>query len=116
MATLTIFTPQATIAGAGAPAVFTPANAAAGGDQFLNDGRTILYFKNTNATTRTITIATAGVVAGLPIDDVAFTVAQNEVRIIGPFSPRYFNDANGYIQLTYSDVVTLLTVAAIRCS
>jgi len=94
--------------------VLTPANAAAGGDQFLNDGRTILYFKNTNATTRTVTIATAGTIGGLAIANVDVAVAENEVRIVGPFEPRIYNDASGYVQLTYTGVATLLTVAAIR--
>ncbi len=114
MATLTIFTPTATTVGAGAGDVLTPANAAAGGDQFLNDGRTVLYFKNTNATTRTITIATAGTIGGLAIADVTVAVAENEVRLVGPFEPRIYNDASGYVQLTYTAVATLLTVAAIR--
>ena len=109
MATLTVLAPT--------KSAFTdlaPASCAAGGDQFLNDGRTICYFKNTNATTRTVTIATSGTVEGIAIADIAVTVAQNEERIIGPFNPAYFNDSSGYIQLTYSGVATLLTVAVIR--
>lgn len=109
MATLTLKTPTAI-----AFTDLAPENCAVGGDQVLNDGKTILYFKNTNAATRTVTLATGGTIGGLAIADVAVTVAQNEERIIGPFDPRLFNDANGYIQLTYSAVATLLTVAAIR--
>lgn len=114
MATLTIITPTATTVYAGAPSVFAPADAAVGGDQFLNDGRTILYLRNTNATTRTVTIATAGTIGGLAIADVAVAVAQDEVRIVGPFEPRIYNDASGYVQLTYTGVATLLSVAAVR--
>jgi len=114
MATLTVYTPVATTIGAGAPAVLAPANCAVGGDQFLNDGRTILYFKNTNVTTRTVTIATAGTIGGLAIADVTVAVAQDETRIVGPFDPRIYNDASGYVQLTYTAVATLLTVAPIR--
>ena len=114
MATLTIVTPVATTAGAGAPAVLTPESCAVGGDQFLNDGRIILYFKNTNAAARTITIVSSGTIGGLAIADVAVAVAQDEVRIVGPFDPRIYNDASGYVQLTYTAVATLLTVAPIR--
>lgn len=109
MATLTLKTPVGSAA-----TDLSPENCAAGGDQFLNDGKTFLYFKNTNAATRTVTIATGGSIGGLAIADVAITVAQNEEKVIGPFDPRLFNDANGYIQLTYSGVATLLTVAAIQ--
>ncbi len=109
MATLTVKTPT--------KSAFTdlaPESCAAGGDQVLNDGRTILYFKNTNATTRTVTLATGGTAQGIAIADISVTVAENEERIIGPFPTEIFNDSNGYIQLTYSAVATLLTVAAIR--
>lgn len=109
MATLTLKTPVQTAA-----TDLAPENCAAGGDQVLNDGKTFLYFKNTNAATRTVTLATGGSIGGLAIADLAITVAQNEEKIIGPFDPRLWNDANGYIQLTYSGVATLLTVSAIQ--
>ena len=114
MATLTIITPAATTVYSGVPAVFAPADAAVGGDQFLNDGRIVLYLRNTNATTRTVTIATAGTIGGLAIADVTVAVAQDEVRLVGPFDPRIYNDTSGYVQLTYTAVATLLSVAAIR--
>lgn len=91
----------------------TAAAASASGDQFLNDGRVVLYFKNTNASDRTITIVTAGTVNGLAIADVTLTISQDEEKIIGPFPPRVFNDGNGYVQLTYS-AHTNLTVRPIR--
>lgn len=81
------------------------AAAAGAGDQFLNDGRTILYVKNTNAASRTVTIVTSPTVAGLALADVAVVVAQNEEKLIGPFDPRYFNDSNGFVQITYSSEV-----------
>lgn len=90
---------------------------AAGGDQFLNTGREILYFKNTNASDRTITVATSATLpalgGALAIADVTLVISQNEEKIIGPFESRYFNDANGYVQLTYS-ADTGVTVAVIR--
>jgi hypothetical protein len=109
MATLTLKTPTG-----GVLTNLAPENCAAGGDQFLNDGKTIIYLKNTNATTRTVTVATGGTAGGLAIADVAIAVVQNAEVIVGPFDPRIFNDANGYIQLTYTGVATLLTVAAVK--
>lgn len=88
--------------------------AASGGDKFLNDGRIVIYVKSTNATTHTITITTpASLLGSIAIADVTFTVAQNEEKIIGPFPPRYFNDGQGYCNLTYSGV-TNLTVSAVK--
>ncbi|KXK51953.1 MAG: hypothetical protein UZ13_01509 [Chloroflexi bacterium OLB13] len=100
MATLTVLSPSH-LAGSDLDA----AAAAGAGDQFLNDGRTILYVKNTNAASRTVTIVTSPTVAGLALADVAVVVAQNEEKLIGPFDPRYFNDSNGFVQITYSSEV-----------
>lgn len=108
MATLTIVTPVPASGSALAPAAV-----AAGGDQFLNDGDIVLYFKNTNASSRTVTIATGGTIGGIAIADVTVALAQNEEKLVGPFDPRIFNDSNGYVQLTYT-ADTGVTVAAIR--
>ena len=109
MATLTTLTPVPT-----AGALITEEACAALGDQMVNDGRTLLYFRNANGgTTYNITLATGATVAGMAIADIAFTLAPAVMKIIGPFEPRYWNDANGYIQITY-DAVTDLKVRAIR--
>lgn len=108
MATLTVLAPNALAAIALAPAA-----CAAGGDQVLNDGRTLLYFKNTDAGTVTVTIVTGGTVSGIALADVTFTLAQNAEKLIGPFDRLLWNDANGYVQITYS-AVTGMTVAAIK--
>lgn len=108
MATLTALAPNSLAATA-----FSPASCAAGGDQVANDGRTILYFKNTDSSTVTVTLATGGTVQGIALADLAFTIAQNAEKIVGPFDRLLWNDANGYLQITYS-AVTGMTVAAIR--
>lgn len=109
MATLTVKNPTVSAA-----VDLGPVSAESGGDKFLNDGRVIVYVKNTNASSRTVTVVTAGVLMGsIAIADVAFAVAQNEEKVIGPFPPRYFNDSGGFVNLTYS-AVTGLTVAAIK--
>jgi len=106
MATLARNQPGLTAAVLGATA------AAVAGDQFLNDGRQLLYVKNVNASSRTITVATGGTILGLAIDNVAFAVAQNAEKIVGPFNPQYFNDSSGYVQVTYS-AETDVTVAVV---
>lgn len=108
MATLSVLAPNSLAATA-----FAPASCAAGGDQVLNDGRTVLYFKNTDSSTVTVTLATGGTVAGIALADLSFTIAQNAEKIVGPFDRLLWNDANGYVQISYS-AVTAMTVAAIR--
>ena len=103
MALLTTLTSSTTSAQSLAPV--TPES---GGDAFVNDGRILLYIKNTNASTRTVTIVSAGVILGaLSIGDVVFTVAQNEEKIVGPFPPRYFNNDSGLVSIGYSGVTDL---------
>ena len=110
MATLTTLTPTPT-----AGALIAEEACAALGDQVVNDGRTLLYFRNAHAaTTYNITLTSGATVAGLAIENIAFTLAPvGTMKVIGPFEPRYWNDANGYIQITY-DAVTDLKVRAIR--
>ena len=49
-----------------------------------------------------------------PVPGSVVTLAPvGTMKVIGPFEPRYWNDANGYIQITY-DAVTDLKVRAIR--
>src|SRR5262245_1815126 len=107
MATLSVLTPDLT------KQLIADTAAATGGDQFLNDGRTILIVKNVNAAARTITAATAGSIGGLAIADPTITLKQNEQAIWGPFLQYPFNDGNGYVQLTYSSEVGV-TLRAVR--
>jgi hypothetical protein len=92
----------------------TYAAAAVAGDQFLNDGRTFIQLKNTNGSTRTVTIATSGTISGRAIaDDAVVIPVTTGDKMIGPFPQGIYNDANGYVQLTYS-AVTDLTIAVVK--
>lgn len=87
--------------------------AAGGGDQFPNDGRTYLHIKNGGGSSITLTIATQLTVDGKAVADDAITVTNAQERVVGPFPPGIYNDANGMVQLTYSGV-TSVTVGAFR--
>lgn len=97
----------------------TPTYASAGvaGDSFANDGNVMLHIKNTNAAARTVTVVVGVGRPAVP----GYTPTNNAVvvpltvgdKMIGPFDPTVWNDANGLVQLTYS-AVTDVTVAAIR--
>lgn len=90
--------------------------AAGGGDSFQNDGATALYVKNGSGAPITVT-ADAPNADNFGIIDNAHdspaTIAAGAERLLGPFPPGRFNDANGRVQLTYSGV-TSLTVAPFR--
>lgn len=109
MATLTV----QTIARTGLETTY--AAAAAGGDQFANDGKEFLHVKNGSGGDITVTIESqvSSPPAGTAVTNQAVVVTAGEERMIGPFPKSAYNDASGYVQITYSGVTTL-TIAAIK--
>lgn len=103
----------------GATPAFTAV--AAAGDAVLNlEGNVILYFKNTDAGARTVTITAQDTSEKVPgfgnmtKADVVLNVPATTGEIVaGPFPRRAFNDALGKVQLTY-DSETGLTVAVLK--
>lgn len=103
----TAITPQ-DIAVTGTAVTFEAANAA-GNSIDMSSGPKILHAKNTNASTRTITLVTAGTVGGLAIADrtvvIAATTGDKEIRL-----DNVLKGTDGVAHITY-DAVTNLTVA-----
>lgn len=92
--------------------------AAAGGDTFVNDGRTYLHLKNGSGAAITVTIAAVPSFADNALGDVtlpnsAITVPAGGEKLVGILPPSRFNDVNGRANLSYSGV-TSLGVAVIR--
>lgn len=90
--------------------------AAAGGDAFPNDGKTLLVVKNANgaATARTITLDIQKTVDGQDPASRTVSVPALKTYFIGPFPPSIYNDANGRVVITYSASGADLTVGAFR--
>ena len=87
------------------------ASAAAGGDDFPNDGkRTFAHVKNGGASAITVTLDITQTVDGQAVTDPTVSIPAGEERMIGPFPVAYYGASVG---LSYSDV-TSVTVAAIR--
>jgi hypothetical protein len=87
--------------------------AAVGPDTFVNDGRTFLQFKNTNAASRTVTIdSTKACDQGFDHDQAVVIPATTGDELIGPFPTARFGTT---VTVTYS-AVTNLTVAAFKLS
>lgn len=95
MAALTIST--AVLAGALLGA--TAANTGTAGDEFLNDGKIILYAKNTSGSTVVVTVD-AQSIQGIAFTDPTVSLDNGEEMVIGPFNPEYFNNSSGYVAFT----------------
>jgi len=90
------------------------ASAAGGGDQFQNNGRCFIQVKNGSGGNITLTAVTQSTVDGLAVTDLTAVIPLTSGdKMIGPFPTDIYNDANGYVQLTYS-AVTSLTIGAFR--
>ena len=89
---------------------------AAGGDEFVNSGQIVIHVKNVNGSlARTVTIdCYTPCNYGLDTEhDVAVVVAGPGESVIGPFPKARFNDANGRVQITYSDSAADLSIAVV---
>lgn len=82
--------------------------------RFSNDGRTFLHVKKSGANNCTVTITTPATVAGQAVADPTVTVvASTGDKMIGPFPSNPYNDSQGIVTVSYSEV-TGLTHGAFR--
>jgi len=89
------------------------AAASAGGDTFINDGKTILHIKNTDTVSHTVTADRLQLSSTGRDDNETCTVPAAGERIMGPFPTNRFNSSAGAVSLTY-DAVVGVTIAAIK--
>lgn len=88
--------------------------ASAGGDCFLNDGKTFLEVRNASASPVDVTvISQQNCDQGYNHPLVVTVPATTGRRQIGPFQRKRFNDANGRVQFGYSTAADV-TVAAVK--
>ncbi len=81
--------------------------------QTPNNGRLFIYVTNGGGSPSVVTIATTGTEDGLAIADRTVNVPAGEDRLIGPFPPHIYNNANGEIDTSFS-FITSVTVAALN--
>jgi hypothetical protein len=78
------------------------------------DGKTLLYFRNTNAAPRIVTVNSVRPCdQGFDHNEQITVAATTGDEICGPYDPARFNNDSGQLSLTY-DAVTNLTVACVR--
>lgn len=84
----------------------------AGGDTFVNDGKTRFIAQNDDASPTTITFVTSQTITSeaLAVGDMAVAVTNAKVEVIGPFPIETFGTT---VSVTYSSV-TSLTVDVIK--
>jgi len=109
MATLTPVAP------ARAANQFAGQAAAAGGDDFVNDGKKVLVIENDDVDSMDLTITTTKTVDGEAVADKTITIPAGERHLIGPFPPEVYNDGDGKVALAYTDE-TSVTVALADCA
>ena len=88
--------------------------ATAGGDSFSPEGRTFLHIKNGGGSPVTVTVTAVGTgPGGNPVSNRVISIPATDERMIGPFDPAGFADANANGAIAYSGVTTV-TIAAMR--
>ncbi len=89
--------------------------AAAGGDQFQNDGNTFLLVVNGNASAACVVTVSPNVTAEKPPGGggvmtkaaITATIPESDEGLLGPFPPSFFNGLNACVTVTYSQVTTV---------
>lgn len=89
-----------TAVGRGGAAISTSNADTSNGNSFKNTGREYLYLSNPGASEATVTIATAITVDGQAVGDRAVVLPAGAAKIVGPFPPEWYNDADRLVQLT----------------
>lgn len=91
----------------------TYASAGGAGDTFVNNGRTVLYVKNTSL----ISAGTVTIDSVTPCDqgsdhNIAVALTANTEAMIGPFNEKRFNGSGQTVSVSYSGGT--ITVAAVN--
>lgn len=92
--------------------------ASASGDEFPNDGKTMVYIKN-GATDVNVTFTAQNTSTTKPgfgtitTPDQVVNVPGSSEKAIGFFEPPIFNDGNGRVQMTYDNEVNV-TIAVLK--
>jgi len=90
---------------------YTAANA--DGNYFSGSGKEFLIVKNGGASAITVTVTSQQECNQGELHHVTVSVDASGEKWIGPFDKDRFNDTDGYVQVSYSDVSNV-TVAVVR--
>ena len=82
-------------------------------DTFDNNGRVFLLVDNQNAGTIVVTIDVQQAVDGQDPASKTVSLLTTETKLIGPFPPEIYNDANEEVNVAY-DITASVTAQAYR--
>jgi hypothetical protein len=83
------------------------ANAAGGGDVYLNGSNRMLHVRNGSGAPITVTITAHTPCSAGVLHDATYTVGAASDKVLGPFDAARFNNPSGQIEVGYSDVTTV---------
>ncbi len=81
--------------------------AVASSDKFANNGKQFLCVINADIAQTVVTITSQCTLDGLTVADPTVTVGAATTKLIGPFPPSTYNDADGYVTVAYSNITTV---------
>lgn len=84
------------------------------GDAFTLQGNELLFVKNGDSGSHTVTIVSVAA-PGRTVnvgDDIVRSVAAGKIAVLGPFSAAKFRDSNGLVQITYDAVTSVVALLA----
>ncbi len=103
MATLTVVPASS----AGVDVIGDAEGCGASGDTFANSGLEVLIFTNAGLTELDVTIITPGTLDAHAIANRVVAVPAESTLAIGPFVPGAYNNAAGYVSMTYESETDL---------
>lgn len=107
MATITVVTASPN------GAALSMVSAAAGGDAFNNNGKTLYRVTNGGGSSINVTITPVNTTPqGYTISPIVVAVANGTTKDLGPYDPSVFNNSAGQVPVAYS-AVTSVTVGAL---
>ncbi len=77
------------------------------GDEFANDGQVVVVFTNTSGAPKTVTFVTQAELDSNPVNDKQVVVPAASTMAIGGWPAGIYNDDDGMVRMTYSDVTDL---------
>lgn len=85
-------------------------------DLVVNDGVTMLNFRNADGTDKTATIESLSTCSQGVTHDITVTIPATTGNVwLGNFNTTRFNDANGCLTITWGASVTGVTFSALSC-
>lgn len=102
-----------TVADAARTGIDMTGAAAAAGDHFPNTGKEVLFVTNGDSGSHSVTVAVQKQVDGQAATPRTVAVAAGKTFAVGPFPTDDYNDADGFVQLSYS-ATTSVTVKVLK--